>query len=280
MEYEIARFETLFFLRPRARNILSDPGLEYKTRFGHSHIPSASPPLYICPQGLWERWPGIAGVLAVLAKSRSRARPAVIVLERSCCEPFLPNRNQAAHVQPFPTSETFPKGTDNRSYGAALFFPGKSQTKSQDAMLGSCRSSVGAAEPTSSQDLEPSRRACSAMAATATVAHAQVTAQARVLSTGSTPTMTLVSYVSPHVNEAASQRRLAGTLSEPHADRAQMPRSMPNCPECGGSMKIKTNQKGYNPGSKFLGCCDSPRCLGKRRLQAPAEGWTWMGLSL
>ena len=49
MEYEIARFETLFFFRPRGQNILSDPGLEYKTRFWHSHIPSASPPLYIAP---------------------------------------------------------------------------------------------------------------------------------------------------------------------------------------------------------------------------------------
>lgn len=36
----------------------------------------------------------------------------------------------------------------------------------------------------------------------------------------------------------------------------------PYCPDCQSPMVIRTNRKGFNPGSKFWGCTQYPRCKG------------------
>ena len=39
----------------------------------------------------------------------------------------------------------------------------------------------------------------------------------------------------------------------------------PYCPDCQSPMVIRTNRKGFNPGSKFWGCTQYPRCKGPTR---------------
>lgn len=39
----------------------------------------------------------------------------------------------------------------------------------------------------------------------------------------------------------------------------------PNCKYCRSPMKLRTNTKGFNPGSKFWGCTQYPRCKGPTR---------------
>lgn len=56
----------------------------------------------------------------------------------------------------------------------------------------------------------------------------------------------------------------SGTRRQP----AQPPQvaGPPSCPDCGGPMQLRTNRRGYNPGSKFWGCLNFPTCHGKRRM--------------
>ena len=52
----------------------------------------------------------------------------------------------------------------------------------------------------------------------------------------------------------------------------------PNCPQCGGPMRIKVARRGPNPGSEFSGC-NAFRAKGCRgTLEVPRQEWDWFGL--
>jgi ssDNA-binding Zn-finger/Zn-ribbon topoisomerase 1 len=38
------------------------------------------------------------------------------------------------------------------------------------------------------------------------------------------------------------------------------PASADSCPKCGGELVLRTAQKGSNPGQKFWGCNNFPKC--------------------
>ncbi len=52
----------------------------------------------------------------------------------------------------------------------------------------------------------------------------------------------------------------------------------PDCPHCGGPMRVKVARRGPKPGSEFWGCnaYRIKRCLGTR--DVPQQEWDWFGL--
>jgi hypothetical protein len=63
-----------------------------------------------------------------------------------------------------------------------------------------------------------------------------------------------------HIREVVEQKA---------ATRAPRPpaRVSPHCPNCGIKMVLRTAKRGPNPGERFWGCQDFPRCGGTRRLE-------------
>jgi restriction system protein len=56
--------------------------------------------------------------------------------------------------------------------------------------------------------------------------------------------------------------QLLQLIGQVQKERVASPESVPAnlCPKCGGEMVIRTAQKGPNPGQKFWGCSNFPRC--------------------
>jgi hypothetical protein len=75
-----------------------------------------------------------------------------------------------------------------------------------------------------------------------------------------------VSHSYPTNKLRAFLRRKAGLENEadpPKAvEEARPATAVPNCPECGAPMILRTAKKGVNTGNQFWGCSQYPRCRG------------------
>jgi restriction system protein len=56
--------------------------------------------------------------------------------------------------------------------------------------------------------------------------------------------------------------QLLQLIANVQKQRATLPKPAPAnvCPKCGGEMVLRTAQKGPNPGLKFWGCSNYPKC--------------------
>lgn len=124
------------------------PSLEQMVESFEERVRRSSGPLVVCISHVLQDFGGGGQELADWWKALQQAsrgrRLIVLVLERSFCQPFLPERLPGGFHR-FAPEEKLPSGTDNSSFCAALFLPlGSVQVRRQRA------ETSGASRPTMS----------------------------------------------------------------------------------------------------------------------------------